>query len=68
MLQRPALGGWGSQKTGFAAAAVLVVSEIFCVYEHIADVARRFAEAGDFAKAPEMFLCQGDAQAGTGCC
>ncbi len=40
---------------------VLVVSEIFGVHEHIADVARRFAKAGCFAVAPELFVRQGDA-------
>jgi carboxymethylenebutenolidase len=39
---------------------VLVVSEIFGVHEHIADVARRFAKAGFFAVAPELFVRQGD--------
>ena len=43
------------------APVVLVVSEIFGVHEHIADVARRFAKAGYFAIAPEMFVRQGDA-------
>jgi carboxymethylenebutenolidase len=42
---------------------VLVVSEIFGVHEHIADVARRFAKAGYFAIAPELFVRQGDAGA-----
>jgi len=41
---------------------VLVISEIFGVHEHIADVARRFAKAGYFAIAPELFVRQGDAQ------
>ncbi len=41
---------------------VLVISEIFGVHEHIADVARRFAKLGYLAIAPEMFLRQGDAQ------
>jgi carboxymethylenebutenolidase len=41
---------------------VLVVSEIFGVHEHIADVARRFARAGYLAIAPELFVRQGDAQ------
>ena len=41
---------------------VLVVSEIFGVHEHIADVARRFAKRGYLAIAPEMFVRQGDAQ------
>ncbi len=43
------------------APVVLVVSEIFGVHEYIADVARRFAKAGYFAIAPEMFIRQGDA-------
>jgi carboxymethylenebutenolidase len=41
---------------------VLVISEIFGVHEHIADVARRFAKAGYMAIAPELFVRQGDAQ------
>jgi carboxymethylenebutenolidase len=40
---------------------VLVVSEIFGVHEHIADVARRFARLGYLAIAPELFVRQGDA-------
>ena len=44
---------------------VLVVSEIFGVHEHIADVARRFARQGYLAIAPEMFVRQGDAKAYT---
>jgi carboxymethylenebutenolidase len=40
---------------------VLVLSEIFGVHEHIADVARRFAQAGYYAIAPELFVRQGDA-------
>jgi carboxymethylenebutenolidase len=42
---------------------VLVVSEIFGVHEHIADVARRFAKQGYLALAPELFVRQGDARA-----
>jgi carboxymethylenebutenolidase len=45
------------------APVVLVVSEIFGVHEYIADVARRFARAGYFAIAPELFVRQGDASA-----
>lgn len=41
---------------------VLVLSEIFGVHEHIADIARRFARAGYLALAPELFVRQGDAQ------
>lgn len=44
------------------APVVLVISEIFGVHEHIADVARRFAKAGYFAIAPELFVRQGDAE------
>ena len=44
---------------------VLVVSEIFGVHEHIADVARRFAKEGYLAIAPEMFVRQGDAKSYT---
>jgi carboxymethylenebutenolidase len=40
---------------------VLVISEIFGVHEHIADVARRFARLGYLAIAPELFVRQGDA-------
>ncbi|WP_374658401.1 dienelactone hydrolase family protein [Inhella sp.] len=40
---------------------VLLVSEIFGVHEHIADVARRFAKAGYLCIAPELFVRQGDA-------
>ncbi|MFO1220378.1 MAG: dienelactone hydrolase family protein [Burkholderiaceae bacterium] len=43
------------------APVVLVISEIFGVHEHIADVARRFAKQGYFAVAPELFVRQGDA-------
>ncbi len=43
------------------APVVLVISEIFGVHEHIADVVRRFAKAGYFAIAPELLVRQGDA-------
>jgi carboxymethylenebutenolidase len=50
--------------TGKAPApVVLVISEIFGVHEHIADVARRFAKQGYMAIAPELFVRQGDAGA-----
>jgi len=42
---------------------ILVISEIFGVHEHIADVARRFAKLGYLAIAPELFIRQGDAKA-----
>jgi len=40
---------------------ILVVSEIFGVHEHIADVARRFAKQGYLALAPDLFIRHGDA-------
>lgn len=39
---------------------VLVISEIFGVHEHIADVTRRFAKEGYLAIAPDLFVRQGD--------
>lgn len=39
---------------------ILVISEIFGVHEHIADVARRFAKQGYMALAPDLFVRQGD--------
>lgn len=39
---------------------VLVVQEIFGVHEHIKDMCRRYAKAGYYAIAPEMFARQGD--------
>jgi carboxymethylenebutenolidase len=39
---------------------VLVISEIFGVHEHIADVARRFAHQGYCAIAPDLFKRQGN--------
>lgn len=42
------------------APVVLVVSEIFGVHEHIADITRRFAHLGYCAIAPELFVRQGD--------
>lgn len=41
-------------------ATVLVVQEIFGVHEHIKDLCRRFAKAGYFAIAPELYARQGD--------
>lgn len=47
------------------APVVLVISEIFGVHEHIADVARRFAKQGYMAVAPDLFVRQGDAKSVT---
>ncbi len=55
----PAYRAAPAGRTG--APLVLVLSEIFGVHEHIADVARRFARAGYHAVAPELFVRQGDA-------
>ena len=40
---------------------ILVVQEIFGVHEYIADTARRFAQAGYLAIAPDLYARQGDA-------
>ncbi|MEO8523534.1 MAG: dienelactone hydrolase family protein [Caldimonas sp.] len=48
---------------GKALPVIIVVSEIFGVHEHIADVARRFAKLGYLAIAPELFVRHGDAKA-----
>jgi carboxymethylenebutenolidase len=55
----PAYRAMPAGKTGLP--VVLVLSEIFGVHEHIADVARRFAKLGYLAIAPELFERQGDA-------
>ena len=55
----PAYRAAPAGKTGLP--VVLVISEIFGVHEHIADVARRFAHQGYLAIAPELFVRQGDA-------
>lgn len=44
---------------------IIVVSEIFGVHEHIADIARRFAKLGYLAIAPDFFIRQGNAQSYT---
>ncbi|VVE30613.1 Carboxymethylenebutenolidase [Pandoraea eparura] len=41
---------------------IVVVSEIFGVHEHIADICRRFAKLGYLALAPELFARAGDPQ------
>jgi carboxymethylenebutenolidase len=45
--------------TGFG--TILVVQEIFGVHAHIADICRRFAKAGYYAIAPDLYFRQGDA-------
>jgi carboxymethylenebutenolidase len=59
----PAYRAAPAGKTGLP--VMLVVSEIFGVHEHVADVARRFAQLGYLALAPELFVRQGDAKAHT---
>ena len=56
----PAYRAQPAGKTGLP--VVIVISEIFGVHEHIADVARRFAKLGYLAIAPELFVRQGDAK------
>lgn len=48
--------------TGQGFATILVVQEIFGVHAHIADLCRRFAKAGYYAIAPELYFRQGDAK------
>lgn len=46
--------------SGSGFGTVLVVQEIFGVHAHIADMCRRFAKAGYYAIAPELYFRQGD--------
>src|SRR5476651_1882616 len=48
--------------TGTRFATILVTQEIFGVHAHIADMCRRFAKAGYYAIAPELYFRQGDAK------
>ncbi|HVL09016.1 MAG TPA: dienelactone hydrolase family protein [Burkholderiaceae bacterium] len=57
-LSMPAYRAQPTGKTNLP--VVLVISEIFGVHEHIADVCRRFAKLGYLAIAPELFVRQGD--------
>jgi carboxymethylenebutenolidase len=54
----PAYAAAPAGKTGLP--VVLVVQEIFGVHEYIADTCRRFARAGYYAIAPELYARQGD--------
>jgi carboxymethylenebutenolidase len=47
--------------SGSGFGTVLVVQEIFGLHEHIQDVTRRFAKAGFYAIAPDLYFRQGDA-------
>jgi carboxymethylenebutenolidase len=49
--------------TGQGFGTILVVQEIFGVHAHIADMCRRFAKAGYYAIAPELYFRQGDPKA-----
>lgn len=49
-------------KTGTNFPTVIVVQEIWGVHEYIKDVCRRFAKAGYYAIAPELYARQGDPQ------
>ena len=46
--------------TGSGFGTILVVQEVFGVHAHIADMCRRFAKAGYYAIAPELYFRQGD--------
>ncbi len=66
MIRFPASGGFGmnayrAKPKGKAnAPVVLVVQEIFGLHEWIRDIVRRFAAAGYYAIAPDMYQRQGD--------
>jgi carboxymethylenebutenolidase len=47
--------------SGAGFGTILVVQEIFGVHAHIADMCRRFAKAGYYAIAPDLYFRQGDA-------
>jgi carboxymethylenebutenolidase len=59
----PAYRAQPEGKTGLP--VIIVVSEIFGVHEHIADIARRFAKLGYLAIAPDFFVRQGNPMAYT---
>jgi carboxymethylenebutenolidase len=46
--------------SGTGSPVILVVSEVWGAHEHIRDVARRFANLGYYAIAPELFARHGD--------
>ena len=46
--------------SGQGFGTILVVQEIFGVHAHIADLCRRYAKAGYYAVAPELYFRQGD--------
>jgi carboxymethylenebutenolidase len=56
--EMPAYRAMPASGTGFG--TILVVQEIFGVHAHIADMCRRFAKAGYYAIAPELYFRQGD--------
>jgi carboxymethylenebutenolidase len=47
--------------TGTGFGTILVVQEIFGLHEHIQDMCRRFAKAGYYAVAPDLYFREGDA-------
>lgn len=54
----PAYRAMPASGTGFG--TILVVQEIFGVHAYIADICRRFAKAGYYSIAPELYFRQGD--------
>jgi carboxymethylenebutenolidase len=55
----PAYRAMPASGTGFG--TILVCQEIFGLHAHIADVCRRFAQAGYYAIAPDLYFRLGDA-------
>jgi carboxymethylenebutenolidase len=57
--QIPAYRAFPAGRTG--RPVVLVVHEIFGLHEHVKDLCRRFAKAGYYAIAPDLYVRYGDA-------
>jgi carboxymethylenebutenolidase len=57
---KPMPGYRAMPANGNGLGTILVVQEVFGVHAYIADVCRRFAKAGYYAIAPELYFRQGD--------
>jgi len=57
---KPMPGYRAMPASGSGLGTILVVQEVFGVHAYIADICRRFAKAGYYAIAPELYFRQGD--------
>jgi carboxymethylenebutenolidase len=57
---KPMPGYRAMPANGNGLGTILVVQEVFGVHAYIADICRRFAKAGYYAIAPELYFRQGD--------